>query len=595
MILLIRMKKKFERAKLTDIDLKLLALNAKGYVLPSVLAPLFVIVEVVMEVLIPMEMGSLVDEGIAVGNMNAVWTHGGIMLAYALAALISGALSARFAAVASMGFAKNLRASMFEKIQHFSFGNVDKFSTGSLVTRMTTDVTFIRNAYTTMIRIAFRAPLMFAMSIAVAIDINWKIALIFIAVVPILAVAMVAAALIAFPLFRKMFKRFDKMNTVVQENLIGIRVVKAFVKEDHETQKFRDAAEGVRKTQVSAEKLLAYGQPAMQLVMFLCLVAVVWFGGRQIILGTGSMTMGDLASFITYVNQILMSLLMVAMIFVNVVLSSASAARVSEVLKEKPEITDESATTDEQPKDGSIEFADVSFGYQKSEKPVIEGMNLSIASGETVGIVGGTGSAKSTLVQLIPRLYDVSAGEIRVGGLPVKNYTIKNLRSAVSMVLQKNVLFSGTIRDNLKWGDENATDEELIAACRTAAADFVESFPEGLDTDLGQGGVNLSGGQKQRLCIARAVLKKPKIMILDDSTSAVDSATDRHIRSELKEKLQGMTVLIIAQRISSVKDADKILVLQDGKIIGEGAHSDLYRTCSEYRNICDLQNVGEVV
>ena len=595
MIRLILMKKKFERAKLTDIDLKLLALNAKGYVLPSVLAPLFVIVEVVMEVLIPMEMGSLVDEGIAVGNMNAVWTHGGIMLAYALAALISGALSARFAAVAAMGFAKNLRASMFEKIQHFSFGNVDKFSTGSLVTRMTTDVTFIRNAYTTIIRIAFRAPLMFAMSIAVAIDINWKIALIFIAVVPILAVAMVAAALIAFPLFRKMFKRFDKMNTVVQENLIGIRVVKAFVKEDHETQKFREAAEGVRKTQVSAEKLLAYGQPAMQLVMFLCLVAVVWFGGRQIILGTGSMTMGDLASFITYVNQILMSLLMVAMIFVNVVLSSASAARVSEVLKEKPEITDESATTDEQPKDGSIEFADVSFGYQKSEKPVIEGMNLSIASGETVGIVGGTGSAKSTLVQLIPRLYDVSAGEIRVGGLPVKNYTIKNLRSAVSMVLQKNVLFSGTIRDNLKWGDENATDEELIAACRTAAADFVESFPEGLDTDLGQGGVNLSGGQKQRLCIARAVLKKPKIMILDDSTSAVDSATDRHIRSELKEKLQGMTVLIIAQRISSVKDADKILVLHDGKIIGEGAHSDLYRTCSEYRNICDLQNVGEVV
>ena len=589
------MKKKFERAKLTEIDLKLLALNAKGYVLPSVLAPLFVVVEVVMEVLIPMEMGSLVDEGIAVGNMNAVWTHGGIMLAYALAALISGALSARFAAVASMGFAKNLRASMFEKIQHFSFGNVDKFSTGSLVTRMTTDVTFIRNAYTTMIRIAFRAPLMFAMSIAVAIDINWKIALIFIAVVPILAVAMVAAALIAFPLFRKMFKRFDKMNTVVQENLIGIRVVKAFVKEDHETQKFRDAAEGVRKTQVSAEKLLAYGQPAMQLVMFLCLVAVVWFGGRQIILGTGSMTMGNLSSFITYVNQILISLLNVALVFVNLVLSSASAARVSEVLKEKPEITDESATTDEQPKDGSIEFSDVSFGYQKSEKPVIEGMNLSIDSGETVGIVGGTGSAKSTLVQLIPRLYDVSAGEIRVGGLPVKNYTIKNLRSAVSMVLQKNVLFSGTIRDNLKWGDENATDEELIAACRTAAADFVESFPEGLDTDLGQGGVNLSGGQKQRLCIARAVLKKPKIMILDDSTSAVDSATDRHIRSELKEKLQGMTVLIIAQRISSVKDADKILVLHDGKIIGEGAHSDLYRTCSEYRNICDLQNVGEVV
>ena len=589
------MRKDIGKPKTSGIDLKLLAGNVKGYIVPSVLAPLFVVVEVVMEVLIPREMGLLVDDGIALGDMNKVWAHGGMMLAYAVIALLSGALSARFAAVASMGFAKNLRASMFDNIQHFSFGNVDKFSTGSLVTRMTTDVTFIRNAFATCIRVAFRAPLMFIMAIAIAVDINWKIAMIFVAVAPVLAAAMAAVAMIAFPLFRKMFKRFDKMNTVVQENLIGIRVVKSFVKEDHETQKFREAAEGVRKTQVAAERLLAYGQPVMQLVMFLCLVAVVWLGGREIILATGTMTMGDLASFITYVNQILMSLLMVAMIFVNVVLSSASAARVSEVLKEKPEITDESATTDEQPKDGSIEFADVSFGYQKSEKPVIEGMNLSIASGETVGIVGGTGSAKSTLVQLIPRLYDVSAGEIRVGGLPVKNYTIKNLRSAVSMVLQKNVLFSGTIRDNLKWGDENATDEELIAACRTAAADFVESFPEGLDTDLGQGGVNLSGGQKQRLCIARAVLKKPKIMILDDSTSAVDSATDRHIRSELKEKLQGMTVLIIAQRISSVKDADKILVLHDGKIIGEGAHSDLYRTCSEYRNICDLQNVGEVV
>ena len=586
------MRKDIGKPKTSGIDLKLLAGNVKGYIVPSVLAPLFVVVEVVMEVLIPREMGLLVDDGIALGDMNKVWAHGGMMLAYAVIALLSGALSARFAAVASMGFAKNLRASMFDNIQHFSFGNVDKFSTGSLVTRMTTDVTFIRNAFATCIRVAFRAPLMFIMAIAIAVDINWKIAMIFVAVAPVLAAAMAAVAMIAFPLFRKMFKRFDKMNTVVQENLIGIRVVKSFVKEDHETQKFREAAEGVRKTQVAAERLLAYGQPVMQLVMFLCLVAVVWLGGREIILATGTMTMGDLASFITYVNQILMSLLMVAMIFVNLVLSGASAARVSEVLKEKPEITDETAVTDEAPENGSVVFKDVAFRYKEGEKNVIDGLNLTIASGETVGIVGGTGSAKSTLVQLIPRLYDVTEGEIEVGGLPVKSYTIKNLRGAVSMVLQKNVLFSGTIRENLKWGDEQATDEELAAACKAASADFVESFPKGLDTDLGQGGVNLSGGQKQRLCIARAILKKPKIMILDDSTSAVDTATDRNIRRELKEKLSGMTVIIIAQRISSVKDADKILVMDNGKIIGEGSHSQLYRSCPEYRNICALQNVA---
>ena len=586
------MRKDIGKPKTSGIDLKLLAGNVKGYIVPSVLAPLFVVVEVVMEVLIPREMGLLVDDGIALGDMNKVWAHGGMMLAYAVIALLSGALSARFAAVASMGFAKNLRASMFDNIQHFSFGNVDKFSTGSLVTRMTTDVTFIRNAFATCIRVAFRAPLMFIMAIAIAVDINWKIAMIFVAVAPVLAAAMAAVAMIAFPLFRKMFKRFDKMNTVVQENLIGIRVVKSFVKEDHETQKFREAAEGVRKTQVAAERLLAYGQPVMQLVMFLCLVAVVWLAGREIILATGTMTMGDLASFITYVNQILMSLLMVAMIFVNLVLSGASAARVSEVLKEKPEITDETAVTDEAPENGSVVFKDVAFRYKEGEKNVIDGLNLTIASGETVGIVGGTGSAKSTLVQLIPRLYDVTEGEIEVGGLPVKSYTIKNLRGAVSMVLQKNVLFSGTIRENLKWGDEQATDEELAAACKAASADFVENFPKGLDTDLGQGGVNLSGGQKQRLCIARAILKKPKIMILDDSTSAVDTATDRNIRRELKEKLSGMTVIIIAQRISSVKDADKILVMDNGKIIGEGSHSQLYRSCPEYRNICALQNVA---
>ena len=573
-------------------DIKLLAGMVRGYIPPAVLAPLFVVIEVIMEVLIPREMGALVDEGIAVGNMTAVATHGGIMVAYAVIALVSGALSARFAAVASMGFAKNLRAAMFENIQHFSFGNIDKFSTGSLVTRMTTDVTFIRNAFATCIRVAFRAPLMFAMSIAIAIDINWRIALIFVAAAPVLGAGLAGAGMIAFPLFKKMFRRFDRMNTVVQENLIGIRVVKAFVKEPHETEKFRNAAEEVKKTQVAAERLFVYGQPLMQLLMFGCLIAVVWLGGREIILGSTTMTMGDLASFITYVNQILMSLLMVAMILVNLVLSSASASRVSEVLKEKPEIDDSAAKTKELPADGSIVFKNVGFRYKNSEKDTISNLNLKIASGETVGILGGTGSAKSTLVQLIPRLYDVTEGVVEVGGQNVKEYSVKALREAVGMVLQKNVLFSGTIRDNLKWGSEEASDEELLAACRTASADFVESFPDGLDTDLGQGGVNLSGGQKQRLCIARAILKKPKIMILDDSTSAVDTHTDADIRAALKKELRGMTVLIIAQRVSSVKDADKILVMENGRIIGEGRHEELYYGCPEYRNVCELQNVS---
>ena len=443
------------------VSLKLLAENARGYIVPSVLAPLFVIAEVVLEVLIPREMGRLVDDGIALGDMNAVWTHGGIMLAYAFLALVAGALSARFAAVASMGFAKNLRASLFEKIQSFSFANVDKFSTGSLVTRLTTDVTFIRNAYAMLIRIAFRAPLMFVMSIAVSVSINYRIAMIFIVVAPIMAAALVGIGMIAFPLFRQMFKRFDKMNSAVQENLIGIRVVKAFVKEDHETEKFRDAAEKVRETQVKAERLLVYGQPAMQFIMFACMVAVVLMGGREIINASSPMTIGDLTSFISYVNQILISLVMVAMIFVNLVISSASAARATEVLKEKPSIDDSEAEEGLHVESGSISFKNVSFAYASNgDKNVLDGLDLDIGSGEVIGIIGGTGSAKSTLVQLIPRLYDVSGGAVEVDGRNVKRYPVKNLRESVAMVLQKNVLFSGTIRDNLKWGDESATDEE---------------------------------------------------------------------------------------------------------------------------------------
>ena len=576
------------------VSLKLLAENVRGYIVPSVLAPLFVIAEVVLEVLIPREMGRLVDDGIALGDMGAVWTHGGIMLAYAFLALVAGALSARFAAVASMGFAKNLRASLFEKIQSFSFANVDKFSTGSLVTRLTTDVTFIRNAYAMLIRIAFRAPLMFAMSIAVSVSINYRIAMIFIVVAPIMAAALVGIGMIAFPLFRQMFKRFDKMNSAVQENLIGIRVVKAFVKEDHETEKFRDAAEKVRETQVKAERLLVYGQPAMQFIMFACMVAVVLLGGREIINASSPMTIGDLTSFISYVNQILISLVMVAMIFVNLVISSASAARATEVLKEKPSIDDSEAEEGLHVESGSISFKNVSFAYASNgDKNVLDGLDLDIGSGEVIGIIGGTGSAKTTLVQLIPRLYDVSGGAVEVDGRNVKRYPVKNLRESVAMVLQKNVLFSGTIRDNLKWGDESATDEELMNAAAAANADeFINRFPDGLDTDLGQGGVNLSGGQKQRLCIARALLKKPKIMILDDSTSAVDTMTDAKIRTALKQFFKDMTVIIIAQRVSSVMDADEIVVMDGGKISAVGTHRKLFESNEIYREVCISQNKG---
>lgn len=576
------------------VSLKLLAENVRGYIVPSVLAPLFVIAEVVLEVLIPREMGRLVDDGIALGDMGAVWTHGGIMLAYAFLALVAGALSARFAAVASMGFAKNLRASLFEKIQSFSFANVDKFSTGSLVTRLTTDVTFIRNAYAMLIRIAFRAPLMFVMSIAVSVSINYRIAMIFIVVAPIMAAALVGIGMIAFPLFRQMFKRFDKMNSAVQENLIGIRVVKAFVKEDHETEKFRDAAEKVRETQVKAERLLVYGQPAMQFIMFACMVAVVLMGGREIINASSPMTIGDLTSFISYVNQILISLVMVAMIFVNLVISSASAARATEVLKEKPSIDDSEAEEGLHVESGSISFKNVSFAYASNgDKNVLDGLDLDIGSGEVIGIIGGTGSAKTTLVQLIPRLYDVSGGAVEVDGRNVKRYPVKNLRESVAMVLQKNVLFSGTIRDNLKWGDESATDEELMNAAAAANADeFINRFPDGLDTDLGQGGVNLSGGQKQRLCIARALLKKPKIMILDDSTSAVDTMTDAKIRTALKQFFKDMTVIIIAQRVSSVMDADEIVVMDGGKISAVGTHRKLFESNEIYREVCISQNKG---
>ncbi len=569
----------------------------KGYGVPTILAPLFIVMEVILEVLIPMVMQKLIDEGIGNGvtppNMTVVWTQGGIMLALAFGALFTGALSARFAAVASQGFGKNLRKKLFDAVQSFSFRNVDKFSQGSLITRLTTDVTFIQNTFMMLIRIAFRAPIMFVFSLAMAVSINWKMSLVFLAIAPIMVLGIAIVGSIVFPLFGKMFKKFDNMNSRLQENLRAIRVVKSFVRENHETESFRKTAADIQRAQVRAERVMVYGQPMVQLCMYVCMVCVIWFGGSMVLNGTG-MTLGELNTFISYNNQILMSLLMVAITFVNIFMSMQSAARTSEVLSEYPDINDDHADAELQVEDSSITFENVNFGYNGGEdKYVLKNVNLQINAGETIGIIGGTGSSKTTLVQLIPRLYDVSTGSVKVGGRDIRDYKIRTLRDSVAMVLQKNVLFSGTIKENLKWGNDNATDEEIESACKVAQAhDFVMSFPDGYATDLGQGGVNVSGGQKQRLCIARALIKKPKIMILDDSTSAVDTATDARIRRAFREELKGTTVIIIAQRISSISDCDKIIVMDKGVITDIGTHAELYEKSKIYREVCISQQKG---
>lgn len=569
----------------------------KGYGVPTVLAPIFIIMEVIFEVLIPMVMQKLIDQGIGNGttppNMTIVWTQGAIMLALAFGALITGALSARFAAVASQGFGKNLRKKLFDAVQSFSFRNVDKFSHGSLITRLTTDVTFIQNTFMMLIRIAFRSPIMFLFSLTMAVSINWKLSLVFLAIAPIMVLGIAIVGSIVFPLFGKMFKKFDNMNSRLQENLRAIRVVKSFVRENHETESFRKTAADIQRAQVRAERVMVYGQPMVQLCMYVCMVCVIWFGGSMVLNGTG-MTLGELNTFISYNNQILMSLLMVAITFVNIFMSMQSAARTSEVLSEYPDINDDHADAELQVEDSSITFENVNFGYNGGEdKYVLKNVNLQINAGETIGIIGGTGSSKTTLVQLIPRLYDVSTGSVKVGGRDIRDYKIRTLRDSVAMVLQKNVLFSGTIKENLKWGNDNATDEEIESACKVAQAhDFVMSFPDGYATDLGQGGVNVSGGQKQRLCIARALIKKPKIMILDDSTSAVDTATDARIRRAFREELKGTTVIIIAQRISSISDCDKIIVMDKGVITDIGTHAELYEKSKIYREVCISQQKG---
>ena len=558
----------------------------------AILTPIVMLGEVAMEVLIPLVMAFMVDNGIN-GN-DTVYTvkMGLLMVLMAFFSLACGSLGGKFAAQAGMGFAKNVRKKLFDKVQDFSFANVDKFSTASLVTRLTTDVTNVQNTFMMIIRMAVRSPFMFIFALIMAISINAKLATVFLIAIPVLVVGMALIISKAFPRFEKMLSKYDALNSRVQENLIGIRVVKAFVREKFEGEKFIASADDVRDAQVQAEKLVILGQPLMQIAMYACIVAVIYFGGTMVI--GGNMLIGQLSSFITYITQILMSLMMLSMIFVMTTISMASMHRIVEIFDEVPDINDDNADPALLPADGSIVFDNVSFSYAKDENNLnLKNIDMNIRSGETIGVIGGTGSAKSTLVQLIPRLYDVTDGRILVGGHDVRDYKIDNLRNEVAMVLQKNVLFSGTIKDNLRWGDENATDEEIIEACKQAQAhDFVMNFPDGYDTDLGQGGVNVSGGQKQRLCIARALLKKPKIVILDDSTSAVDTATDANIRHAFRTELADTTTIIIAQRISSVSEADRIIVLDDGKIDAFDTHENLLRNNEIYREVYNSQQKG---
>lgn len=563
----------------------------KKYVL---LTPLFMIVEVLLEVFIPMLMSKMIDIGIPLGqngDMSYIVKTGIMMIVMAVLSLGAGVLAGRCSSVAGAGLAKGVRGKLFRKIQDFSFSNIDKFSTSSLVTRLTTDVTNTQNAFTMTIRIAARAPFMLISAICMAVAINKELSLIFIVAIPILAAAIGIILSLAYPRFQIMLKKYDKLNAKIQENLIGIRVVKAFVRGDYENEKFQFSADEVRRAQIRAERIVIFNMPIMQLLMYGCMIAVSWLGGNLII--SGNMLTGELMSFISYISQILMSLMMIAMVFMMIVMSRASISRIVEVFDEQSDITDHDGE-DILLKDGSVKFENVTFSYYRTaEEPTLNNINLEIASGETVGIIGGTGSAKSTLVQLIPRLYDTTQGKVIVGGHDVRDYKLDTLRNNVAMVLQKNVLFSGTIKENLKWGNENATDTEIIEACEAADAHgFITSFPDGYETDLGQGGVNVSGGQKQRLCIARALLKKPKIIILDDSTSAVDTATDSKIRTAFREKLADTTTIIIAQRVSSVSDADKIIVMDDGKINAVGTHEELLASNEIYREVYESQQKG---
>lgn len=555
----------------------------------ALLTPFFVVLEVVMEVIIPMVMALLIDKGIDGQDMAAIWKYGIILVLCAMLALVFGAAAGTFAARASTGFARNLRHDMYYNVQNFSFSNIDKFSTGSIVTRLTTDVTNVQNAFQMCTRIAVRCPVMLVFALFMAMKINSRMALVFLAVLPILAIGMGILMKVVGPVFERAFKIYDRMNTVVQENVRGIRVVKTYVREDHETEKFEGVSGMLYRTFSKAQKTMAGVMPLMQFCMYACMLLISCFGARLIVVG--SMTTGELTSMFSYAMQILMSLMMVAMVFVMITMAKASAERVAEILDEQPDLHNP-ANPIHEVKDGAIEFDDVSFSYKGDERKLaLKNVNLHIKAGQTVGILGGTGSAKSTLVQLIPRLYDTTHGTVKVGGVDVRDYDIEALRDQVAMVLQKNVLFSGTIKENLRWGDENASDEELERVCRLAQADeFIQQMPDKYDTHIEQGGSNVSGGQKQRLCIARALLKKPKILILDDSTSAVDTKTDALIRKAFAEEIPDTTKIIIAQRVSSVQDADQIVILDGGTVQAVGTHDELLAANTIYQEIYNQQN-----
>ena len=564
----------------------------------SILTILLSILEAAFEILTPLRMADLIDQGIEPGEMAAVWKLGTIILVFAVLQLLTGVLSAHVAAKTSVGFSANLRQDMYDNVQTFSFSNIDKFSTASIVTRLTTDVTNIQNAYQMLIRMAVRGPVMLVFSMIVSFRINTTIALIFLAVIPIMALLLLLIIRKVGPFFNRVFRTYDTLNNVVQENVRGIRVVKSFNQEDHEIKKFKGISQSIYEDFAAGERLLAFNSPIMQFFMYACMILISWIGAKAIVASGNSaalgMTTGDLTALFSYATQILMALMMLSMVFTMITISLASAHRIAEVLEEKTDI-DNPTGAEMTVRDGSIRFEQVSFAYAaKADKKVLRNIDLSIASGQTVGIIGGTGSSKSSLVQLIPRLYDVSSGRLLLGGVDVRKYDLGVLRNAVAMVLQKNELFSGTIKENLRWGNENATDEEIEEACRLACADeFIQSFPDKYDTYIEQGGTNVSGGQKQRLCIARALLKNPKVLILDDSTSAVDTKTDASIQKSLSTFLPDTTKLIIAQRVSSVQHADLIVVMDDGKIAACGTHDELLKTCDIYREVYESQQEGD--
>ncbi len=574
--------------------IKTLAAHIKEYKKASIATPFFMILEVIMETLIPFLMATLVDDGINKGNLNHVYRIGALMLVFAVIGLFAGLMGGKYGAKASAGFAKNLRADMYKNIQTFAFSNIDKFSTAGLVTRLTTDVTNVQNAYQMLLRMCMRAPVTIICAMAMSFYYNTKIALIYLIVVILLGGVLAIIISRAGRYFKAAFPKYDELNASVQENVSAIRVVKAYVREDHEKKKFKKASHNIYNLFVKAENVIVFNSPAMQFAVYGCILLISWLGAHMIV-GSGEtvLTRGDLTSLMAYCMNILMNLMMLSMVFVMVSMSSASAGRIAEVLNEKADIVNPEKPVYEV-SDGSIVFDNVNFSYKKNGgEYVLSDINLDINPGETIGIIGGTGSAKSSLVNLISRLYDVTDGSVKVGGRDVREYDIETLRNEVSVVLQKNVLFSGTILDNLRWGDKNATEEECKRACRLACADeFIDRFPDGYNTYIEQGGSNVSGGQKQRLCIARALLKKPKIIIFDDSTSAVDTATDARIRKALATEIPDTTKLIIAQRISSVQNADRIIVMDEGRINGVGTHDELLASNAIYREVYESQTGG---